>query len=188
MPVVPFATDTVHGLSADVYFGTTPLVPSGAQLRVFGDVLISTTVVSLDLTANDEGNVNPVAVLRRGDTHRITVPVSDASKLAILSGVVFPFATSVSGISGTEVILPKAQPGDNFLNKAKQLRLVLRDGSATFIYPKAVVTEVQDLTLSEENQMAYAVTFTAFRTTISGVETPFKIISGSVVSGADAGL
>lgn len=172
-----FASDTVHGLSADVYYNS-------VARRAFGDVVISTSIEVLPLTANDEGNVDPVDVLRRGDITTVTVPLADATGLGTISGIVHPFATSVSGVSGTEVLLPKAAAGDAYLAKAQELRLVTRDGSATWIFPKAVVTEVADLALSEENQMVQAVTFSCFRTTISGVETPFKIISGSVVTGA----
>jgi len=172
-----FNSNTVHGLSADVY------VSSGA-VRVFGDVVLATALEKLDLTANDEGNVNPVQVLRRGETVTVTVPLADATGLATISGIVHPFATSVSGVSGVEVLLPKAQPGDDYLSEAQELRLVLRDGSATYIFPKAVVTEIGDLVMSEENQMVQPVTFTCFRVSISGVESPFKIISGTVVSGA----
>lgn len=175
-----FASDTVHGLSADVYF-------DGTQQRVFGDVVISVAKETLPLTANDEGNVNPVDVLRRGENVTVTVPFSDVSSKAVLSGIVFPFASGITGTgptSGqTDVVLPKAQPGDSFRSIAKELRLVLRDGSATWIFPLAAATEVADLTLSEENQAVYAVTFATYRTTISGVETPFRIVSGSVVSG-----
>lgn len=171
-----FATDTVHGLSADVYYKST-------QHRVFGDIVVAVGNEILDLTANDEGNVNPVDTLRRGDRVQVTVPLSDATKLAVISGVVLPFATSVSGDSGVEVLLPKAVPGDSFQSKAGELRLVLRDGSATYIFPSAVVTEVQDLTMSEENQMVQGVVFTCYRTTVSGVETPVRVISGTVVTG-----
>ncbi len=174
MPTFP--TDTVHGLSCDVYFN------SVAQ-RVFGDVVISTELAILELTANDEGNINPVDVLRRGDVTKVTVPLADSTGLATISGIVHPFASSLTGASGVEVSLPKAAPGDSYLAKAKELRLVLRDGSATYIAAKAVVTEVADLNLSEENQMVQAVTFTLFRTVISGVETPFRVISGSVITG-----
>lgn len=180
MPV--FATNTVHGLSADVYFNVSGATPNA--LRVFGEITVAHTIEKLDLTANDEGNVNPVATLRRGDVTLVTVPLSDTSGLPTLSGVVFPFASGVAGVSGTEVVLPKAVPGDNYLNKAKELRLVLRDGSATWIFGKAVVTEVAELALSEEAQTVYAATFTCYRLLTSGIETPFKIISGSVVSGA----
>jgi len=172
-----FNTNTVHGLSADVY------VSSGA-VRVFGDVVVAVAIEKLDLTANDEGNINPVAVLRRGEMVTVTMPLADTTGLATVSGIVYAFATSVSGVSGVEVLLPKASPGDNYLSKTKELRLVLRDGSATWIFPKAVVTEIGDLVMSEENQMVQPVTFTCFRQTISGVESPFKIISGSVISGA----
>lgn len=171
-----FASTTVHGLSADVYFNST-------ALRVFGDIVISQTREVLELTANDEGNTNPVAVLRRGERVTVTVPIADATGLAVISGVINPFATSVSGVSGHEVLLTKPAPGDNYLNEAQELRLVARDGSATWIFPKAVATAVADLALSEENQMVQGVTFTCFRQSVSGVETPFRILSGSVVSG-----
>lgn len=171
-----FASDTVHGLSADVYYDSVPQ-------RVFGDVVIGNTVESLPLTANDEGNVNPVDVLRRGDTVFVTVPFADAFGLGLISGVVQPFASTVSGLSGVEVLLPKAAPGDSFLDQAKELRLVSRDGAVTWIFPAAVVTEIADLALSEESQVVQAVTFTCFRTTVSGVETPFRIISGSIITG-----
>jgi hypothetical protein len=173
---MPFASDTVHGLSADVYYNS-------VQERVFGDVIISTALETLPLTANDEGNVNPVEVLRRGETVLVTVPFSDAFGLALISGVVQPFSTTVSGVSGVEVLLPKAAPGDSFVTEAKELRLVARDGSVTWIFPSAAVTEIADLTLSEESQVVQAVTFTCFRSTVSGVETPFRIISGSIITG-----
>lgn len=171
-----FASDTVHGLSADVYYNS-------VALRVFGDITFAVSQEVLNLTANDEGNVNPVDVLRRGDVTTIAVPVSDTTGLATISGVLLPFATSVSGASGVEVMLPKAVPGDSFLDKAKELRLVLRDGSATIIAPKAVAVELAELTLSEENQQVWVATFTCYRTTVSGVETPWRIISGAVVTG-----
>jgi len=176
MPTFP--SDTVHGLSADVYFG-------GVALRVFGDIVVSTELSILELTANDEGNINPVDVLRRGDVTRVTVPLADATGFATISGVILPFSTVVSGVSGFEILVPKAQPGDSYLDQADELRLVLRDGSMTLIAPNAVVTAVEDLTLSEENQMVWAATFTLFRTPISGVESPYKLISGSVVTGAE---
>jgi hypothetical protein len=156
---------------------------NSVQRRVFGDVVWSTTQEILDLTANDEGNVNPVDTLRRGDTTRFTVPLSDATGLATISGVSFPFATSTAGVSGTVVLLPKAAAGDSFLDQAQELRLVARDGSFTLIAPKAVVVEVGDVVMSEENQMVAPVTFQAYRTTISGVESPWKIYSGIVVTG-----
>lgn len=171
-----FASNTVHGLSADVYFDST-------AARVFGDIVISVAQENLPLTANDEGNVNPVEVLRRGEVVTVTVPLADATGLGVISGIVFPFSSTTAGASGTEVLLPKAAPGDSVLAKGKELRLVSRDGSATWIFPKATVTDIADLALSEENQMVQAVTFTCFRTTVSGVETPFRIISGSVVTG-----
>lgn len=171
-----FGTDTVHGLSADVYYDS-------VARRVFGDVVWSTQLENLPLTANDEGNVNPVDVLRRGDTTRFTVPLADFTGLATLSGVVLPFATSQAGISGTVVLLPKAVPGDSFLDKAKELRIVARDSSMTLIADKAVVVEIGDAVMSEENQGVFPVTFQLFRTTVSGVETPYRIYSGSVVTG-----
>ncbi len=171
-----FQSDTVHGLSADVYYNSVPL-------RVFGDITFAVTQETLPLTANDEGNVNPVDVLRRGDVTTITVPVSNTTGLSVISGVLLPFASTVVGASGAEVMLPKAQPGDSFLDKAQELRLVLRDGSATIIAPVSVVTELAELTLSEENQQAWAATFTCYRSLVSGVETPWRIISGSVVTG-----
>lgn len=174
--MVAFPTDTVHGLSADVYW-------KGTAQRVFGDILLSLPQEILELTANDEGNTNPVDVLRRGDRVLITVPYSDSSGLATVSGTILPFSTSVSGASGVEVLLPKSAPGDSFLDQAGELRLVLRDGSATWIFPKAAPTELQDMTLSEENQTVWATTYTAYRTTVSGVETPFRLISGSVITG-----
>lgn len=180
MPTFP--SDTVHGLSADVYYNFT-------AIRVFGDISVTVANTTLPLTANDEGNINPVNVLRRGDVSTVTVPIAETQNLATLSGVVFPFASSVlslgagSGLSGasgqSEVLLPKAQPGDDFLAKAQELRLVLRDGSATWVFPQAVATELGELTLSEENQQVFPTTFTCFRSTFSGVETPYRIISGS---------
>jgi hypothetical protein len=176
-----FATNTVHGLSCDAYF-------DGVAVRLFGDVVVAQTNESLPLTANDEGNVNPVAVLRRGDMHQITLPVADATGLFTTSGLTNPFASGVTSVSGTTsgqtmILLPKAQPGDNYLNKAKELRLVLRDGSETRIYPKAVCIELEDLTMSEEKQMVQGAVFQAFRVLVSGVETPFVLVSGSVISG-----
>jgi len=176
-----FATTTVHGLSCDAYFG-------GVALRLFGDVVIAQTNESLPLTANDEGNVNPVAVLRRGDLHQITLPLADAVGPYTVSGVVNPFASGVVSVSGTTsgqtmILLPKARPGDNYLNVTHELRLVLRDGSRTIIYPAAACIEIDDLTLSEENQMVQGATFQAFRVLVSGVETPYVSVSGSIVSG-----
>lgn len=173
---MPFGTDTVHGLSADVYFDSNPV-------RVMGDVVVSLGQEILDLTANDEGQVEPVDTLRRGDRMRVTVPISDALGLATVSGVVLPFATAINGASGVEVLFPKAVPGDSFLDKAKELRLVTRNGAATYIFPKAVAVEVADLTLSETAQAVQAVTFACFRDTVSGIETPVRMLSGSVVTG-----
>lgn len=171
-----FASDTVHGLSADVYY-------KGSAVRVFGNIQFQVSEESLALTANDEGNVNPVEVLRRGDVTTITVPVSDTTGLVTLSGVTFPFATSVAGASGTEIVLPKAVPGDSYLDQAGELRLVLRDGSATIIAAKAVVTEREALELAEDAQQVFACTFTCFRDTFSGQETPWRVVSGSHVTG-----
>lgn len=172
-----FATDTVHGLSADVYY-------KGSAVRIFGDISLSVTEERLDLTANDEGNVNPVDSLRRGDALTVTIPISDTDGLPTLSGVVFPFSdgsedTSVSGASGKEVMLPKAQPGDSYLAKAGELRLVTRDGSATWIMEKAVPTERGEMVMSEESQRVFPTTFTCYRFTHSGAETPFYVVSGS---------
>lgn len=171
-----FATDTVHGLSADVYYNS-------VQVRVFGDVVWSTTLENLDLTANDEGNVNPVDTLRRGDTTMFTIPVADSTGLPTISGVIYPFATSQAGVSGTVVLLPKAAVGDSFLTEAKELRIVARDNSMTLIAAKAAPVEIGDVVMSEENQMVTPVTFQLYRTTISGVETPYRIYSGAVVTG-----
>jgi hypothetical protein len=176
---MPFASDTVHGLSADVYY-------NAVQQRVFGDIVISSTIESLPLTANDEGNVNPVDVLRRGENVMVTVPFADASSIAAISGVYQPFSLARATTSGTEVVLPKAAAGDSFVDEAQELRLVLRDGSATWIFPAAVATDVADLTLSEENQMVQAITFQCFRSTVSGIETPFRILSGAVITGPPA--
>jgi len=176
-----FATTTVHGLSCDAYF-------DGIAVRLFGDVVVAQTNEILELTANDEGNVNPVNVLRRGDKHQITLPVADATGQFTISGVINPFATTVTSVSGTTsgqdmILLPKAQPGDNYLNEAKELRLVLRDGSRTIIYPQACCVELEDLTLAEDKQMVQGAVFQAYRVLVSGVETPFVSVSGSVVSG-----
>lgn len=171
-----FASDTVHGLSCDVYVAT-------VAKRVFGDVSVAITQETLPLTANDEGNVNPVNVLRRGDLTTVTVPFAESSNLATLSGVILPFSSTTAGASGTEVLLPKAAAGDDFLAKAAELRLVLRDASATWIFPTAVVTEIGELTLSEENQTVFPATFTCYRSTFSGVETPFRVISGAHITG-----
>ncbi|MCI0669327.1 MAG: hypothetical protein L0Y64_02580 [Myxococcaceae bacterium] len=171
-----FASNTVHGLTADVYFNSSPV-------RVFGEISLSITAQTLPLTANDLGAVDPVDVLRRGETVTVTVPITDMSGLGTVSGVILPFTTSVSGASGTEILLTNPTPGDSFLDKAKELRLVLRDGSATWIFPLAVATEPQELTLSEEEQSVWAVVFTCYRSTVSGVNTPFRLISGSVVTG-----
>ena len=169
-----FDTNTVHGLSADVYF-------KSVQRRVFGDVVWSTDKNILELTANDQGAIEPVTVLRRGDVTRITVPLSDTGGMATLSGVVFPFASGVevSGATPNGFVLPVASPGDNYLDQAGELRIVARDGSFTLIAPIAVVVEVEDIALSEENQSVVAATFQLFRSTISGVESPYLVISGS---------
>lgn len=176
-----FPVTTVHGLSADVYF-------NNVQQRVFGDIVVTVSNVILDLTANDEGNVNPVNTLRRGDLHTITVPLADATSLSTISGVTQPFASGVQSVSGTTsgltmLLLPKAKPGDQYQPRAKELRLVLRDGSATWIYPLAIVTKIENITMSEEKQMIQGVVFQAYRTTVSGQETPFVIVSGSIISG-----
>lgn len=173
-----FSSDTVHGLSADVYFGTGP---TPTAVRTFGDVVWSTELNTLPLTANDQGAIEPVKVLRRGDVTRITVPVSDTTGLATISGVWNHFASGVaaSGQSTSGLVLPVAVPGDDYLDKAQELRVVARDGSFTLIAPKAAVVEIADLSLSEENQSVIAATFQCFRTTISGVESPYLLVSGS---------
>jgi hypothetical protein len=172
-----FASDTVHGLSADVYFNS-------IARRTFGDVVWSTELNTLDLTANDLGAVEPVQVLRRGDVTRVTVPLSDTTGIATLSGVVLPFASGVSaGPASGGLVLPVAVPGDDYLSKAQELRLVARDGSFTLIAPSAAVVEIEDLALSEENQNVYGVTFQLFRATISGQSTPYLLISGSHATG-----
>jgi hypothetical protein len=173
-----FASDTVHGLSADVYFG-------GTAVRVFGDITLAVTPEVLDLTANDEGNFNPVDVLRRGESVTVGVPVSDTQGLATLSGVLFAFAdTDDDNIaSGLEaMVLPKSTPGDSYLAQAQELRLVTRDGAATWVFPSAVVVGLEDLSMSEESQQAWGATFRCFTTTISGVDTPFYVLSGSHVT------
>ena len=171
-----FATDTVHGLSADVYYDS-------VAVRSQGDVTISVAPEVLELTANDEGGFNPVNILRRGESITVGIPLADVTGLSTISGIILPFSSTVSGASGTEVLLPKSVPGDDYLSKAKELRLVARDGSATFIFPKAVVTELDDLALSEENQNVWGATFRCFNSTVSGVETPVRVLSGSVVTG-----
>lgn len=171
-----FATTTVHGLSADVYYNS-------VAVRTAGDITITITPEILDLTANDEGMFNPVNSMRRGETVTVGIPVSDSTGLATVSAIMQPFSSTVSGDSGIEVLLPKSVPGDDYLSKAKELRVVARDGSATWIFPKAVATELDDLTLSEENQNIWQATFRCFNSTVSGVETPYRVISGSVVTG-----
>jgi hypothetical protein len=171
-----FPTDTVHGLSADVYYDS-------VAVRSAGEITISVAPEVLELTANDEGMFNPVNVMRRGESITVGVPLSDVTGLATISGIALPFASTVSGASGTEVLLPKSVPGDDYLSKAKELRLVARDGSATFIFPKAVVTALDDLALSEEAQNIWGATFRCFMSTVSGVETPVRVLSGSVVTG-----
>ncbi|KKL21270.1 hypothetical protein LCGC14_2447160, partial [marine sediment metagenome] len=101
--------------------------------------------------------------------------------LGTLSGVVFPFAASVavSGETARGMTLPVAAAGDNFLSKTQELRIVARDGSITLIAPSAVVVEMDDIALSEENQSVVAVTFQLFRATISGTESPYLLVSGS---------
>jgi hypothetical protein len=76
-------------------------------------------------------------------------------------------------------VLPKAAPGDNFRTVAKELVLVTRDGTATWTFPLAAVVELEELTMAEDEQTAWTATFQAYRTTISGVETPFYVQSGS---------
>jgi len=171
-----FATDTVHGLSADVYYDS-------VAVRTAGEITIQITPEVLELTANDEGMFNPVNVMRRGETVMVGIPIADVTGLATVSAITLPFSSTVSGASGTEVLLPKSSPGDDYLSKAKELRIVARDGSATWIFPKAVCTELDDLTLSEENQNIWGATFRCFNSTVSGVETPYRVISGSVVTG-----
>jgi hypothetical protein len=168
-----FNDDTVHGLTADVYFNDTPV-------RTVGEQTLNITQERLPLTANDEGMVNPVADLRRGDMTTITVGVADAYGLATLSGVILGFASGVtSGPTSGAIVLPKAAPGDNFLNIAGELRLVMRDGSSTWVFEQAAAVEIGELTLSEEEQTVWPVTFQAYRFTHSGVETPFYVLSGS---------
>jgi hypothetical protein len=173
-----FNSNTVHGLSADVYFAASGSQP--AAVRTLGEIQVTVENEVLNLTANDLGQFEPVKVLRRGDRTQVSLALTDMSGLATLSGIVFPFAT----LEGSGIVLPVSEPGDDFLALAKELRLVLRDGSATMIFPSAVVTEVGELVLSEEEQNVYPVTFTCFRATVSGGHsTPFVIISGSVTSG-----
>lgn len=181
-----FSSDTVHGLSADVYFGTGP---APTARRTFGDVVWSTELNNLDLTANDQGAIEPVKVLRRGDVTRVTVPLSDTTGLSTVSGAWLHFASGVaaSGQSTSGLVLPVAVPGDDFLDKAQELRVVARDGSFTMIAPKAAVVEVAEIALSEETQSVVAATFQLFRTTISGVSSPYLLVSGSHPS-TDFGL
>lgn len=172
-----YANDTVHGLSADVYF-------NAIARRTFGDVVWSTELNTLPLTANDKGAIEPVQVLRRGDVTRVTVPLSDTGGIATLSGVVLPFASGITaGAASGGLVLPVAVPGDDYLSKAQELRLVARDGSFTLIAPSAAVVEIEDLAMSEENQAVYAVTFQLFRATISGQSTPYVLLSGSHATG-----
>lgn len=168
-----FNSDTVHGLSADVYYG-------GVARRTWGDVVWSTELNTLELTANDKGAVEPVQVLRRGDVTRVTVPLTDTGGIGTLSGVVLPFASGITaGPASGAIVLPVSVPGDDYLSQAAELRLVARDGSFTLVAPSAVVVEIDDLALSEENQSVLAVTFQLFRATISGQSSPYLIISGS---------
>lgn len=170
---MPFASDTVHGLSADVYF-------NGTQLRVFGDVVWSTQPTILELTANDLGAIEPVQVLRRGDVTRFTVPLADVTGIGTVTGAWLPFASGVTASGAVPgFVLPVAAPGDDYLALAKELRVVMRDGSATIIAPSAVVIAVEDVTLSEENQNVVAATFQLFRSTISGQSAPYLFVSGS---------
>ena len=172
-----YSPDEVHGLSADVYF-------NAIARRTFGDISWSTELNTLPLTANDQGAVEPVQVLRRGDVTRVTVPLSDTTGLPTLSGVVLPFASGITaGAASGGLVLPVAVPGDDYLSKAQELRLVARDGSFTMIAPSAAVVEIEDLAMSEENQAVYAVTFQLFRATISGQSTPYVLMSGSHSTG-----
>lgn len=171
-----FQSDTVHGLSADVYFNS-------VQIRVFGEVVIGIAPEVLDLTANDEGAFNPVNVLRRGEGVTVGIPLADTQGLPTVSGIILPFSSNVSGASGIEVLLPKAQPGDNYLDKAQELRLVARDGSATWIFPLAAATELEELTMAEDAQQVWVATMRCFNATVSGVETPLRLLSGAVVTG-----
>lgn len=171
-----FNSDTVHGLSADVYYNS-------VAVRTAGDITITISPEVLELTANDEGMFNPVNAMRRGETVTVGVPISDATGLATVSAITLPFSSTVTGASGVEVLLPKSVPGDDYLSKTQELRVVARDGSATWIFGAAVVTELDDLTLSEENQNVWGATFRCFNTTVSGVETPYRVISGSVITG-----
>lgn len=171
-----FNSDTVHGLSADVYYNS-------VAVRTAGDITITISPEVLELTANDEGMFNPVNVMRRGETVTVGVPISDATGLATVSAITLPFSSVVTGASGDEVLLPKSVPGDDYLSKSQELRVVARDGSATWIFGAAVVTELDDLTLSEENQNVWGATFRCFNTTVSGVETPYRVISGAVITG-----
>ena len=172
-----YASDTVHGLSADVYF-------NAIARRTFGDVVWSMEPNTLPLTANDQGAVEPVQVLRRGDVTRVTVPLSDTTGIPTLSGVVLPFASGIAaGPASGGLVLPVAVPGDDYLSKAQELRIVARDGSFTMIAPSAAAIEIEDLALSEENQSVFAVTFQLFRTLISGQSTPYLLMSGSHPTG-----
>lgn len=172
MPTFP--TDSVHGLSADVYFAGTPV-------RVFGEITLNIAPETLPLTANDEGAFNPVAILRRGESVTIGVPVADTTGLPVMSGVTMPFASGLttSGALSGAIVLPKSVPGDNYLDHAEKLVLVTRDGSATFVFPAAVCVALDELTMFEDAQMVWGATFQAFNTTVSGVETPFYVLSGS---------
>jgi hypothetical protein len=158
--MVDFAPDTVHGLSADVYF-------NGQPVRVLGGVLFNHAIEKLDLTANDEGAIGPVKTLRRGDATTVTVPLTDTLGLATW------------GPTSGAIVLPKAQPGDDYLEEAHELRLVTRDGAATLVFSSAVVTELDELEMNEEDQQVWAATFTCYRFTHSGQSTPFYILSGS---------
>jgi hypothetical protein len=171
--MVDFAPDTVHGLSADVYF-------NGQPVRVLGGVLFNHAIEKLDLTANDEGAIGPVKTLRRGDATTVTVPLTDTLGLATWSGIALPFASGItSGPTSGAIVLPKAQPGDDYLEEAHELRLVTRDGAATLVFSSAVVTELDELEMNEEDQQVWAATFTCYRFTHSGQSTPFYILSGS---------
>jgi hypothetical protein len=176
MPTFP--SNTVHGLSADVYF-------KGVAVRVLGDVTINIEPEVLELTANDEGAFNPVDVFRRGDSVTVGIPVADTMGLDTLSGVLLPFGT-LTVISGavSGIALPKPVPGQSLLSKAGELRLVARDGSATWVFPSGVCFALEELAMSEENQQVWAATFRCFNATISGgVVTPFYVLSGSYTTG-----
>jgi hypothetical protein len=182
-----FTSTTVHGLSADLYFGT---AGTPTAHRTVGDITISVTQEQLPLTANDEGMVNPIQNLRRGEVVTVTAPLGDSTRVETLSGLIYPFASGSTTSGGVPVVgLPKSVPGDDYLSKAQELRLVLRDGSSTWVFPSGVITELAELALSEENQNVYAATFTCYNATLtlsgglSGTVSPFFILSGSHPTG-----